>query len=100
MTPALCEILWETSQREESDKIKIYAMISDIAWKYESEVLNLFMNKISLQDPQTCSERDLGFLYNLSNKAQNTYNSKPKEDALEVFYNISIGGKKGYSFDV
>jgi hypothetical protein len=75
-------------------------MISDIAWKYEPDVLNLFMNKISLQDPHTCSERDLGFLYNLSNKAQTNYNSKPKEDALEVFYNICIGLKKGYSFDV
>ena len=73
MTPALVEMLWETSQREESDKIKIYAMISEIAWKYDAEVLNLFMNKISQQDPQNCSERDLGFLYNLTNKIQGSY---------------------------
>ena len=43
-------------------------MVSDISWKYEPEILHLFMNKISVMDPALCSERDLGFLYNLSSK--------------------------------
>jgi len=74
-------------------------MISEIAWKLEPEVLNLFMSKVSTQDAQYCTERDLGFLFNLSSKNYSS-NTSPKEAALDVFFNIAIGSKKGYSQDV
>ena len=79
---------------DETAKTEIFKLVSDIAWNIDAEVLSLFMAKIDEMDPSTVRERDLDFLYNLSSKMYQ--NPKPKEAALEVFWHIAIGEKRGY----
>ena len=58
-------MLWETTQNHESAKVEIYALLTDVGFYLEHDVLGMLMQKIELTEPEDIQKRDLEFLFSV-----------------------------------